>query len=38
MLNGDKVPESRYLELRNKDMIQLGSSTREYVLMLAPKA
>ncbi len=37
-LNGDKVPESRYLELRNKDMIQLGSSTREYVLMLAPKA
>ncbi|KAK4203607.1 SMAD/FHA domain-containing protein [Triangularia verruculosa] len=38
MLNGDKVPESRYLELRNKDMVQFGSSTREYVLMLAPKA
>ncbi|KAL2014964.1 hypothetical protein VTK56DRAFT_6650 [Thermocarpiscus australiensis] len=37
MLNGEKVPESRYLELRNKDMIQFGSSTREYVLMLAPK-
>jgi smad nuclear-interacting protein 1 len=37
MLNSDKVPESRYLELRNKDMIQFGSSTREYVLMLAPK-
>ncbi len=37
LLNGDKVPESRYLELRNKDMIQFGSSTREYVLMLAPK-
>jgi len=37
MLNGDKVPESRYLELRNKDMVQFGSSTREYVLMLAPK-
>ncbi|OTA55071.1 SMAD/FHA domain-containing protein [Hypoxylon sp. EC38] len=37
MLNGNKVPESRYLELRDKDMIQFGQSTREYVLMLAPK-
>lgn len=37
MLNNKKVPESRYLELRNKDMIQFGSSTREYVLVLAPK-
>ncbi|KAK3347488.1 SMAD/FHA domain-containing protein [Neurospora tetraspora] len=36
-LNGDKVPDSRYLELRDKDMIQFGSSTREYVLMLPPK-
>ncbi|KAK0625360.1 SMAD/FHA domain-containing protein [Bombardia bombarda] len=36
-LNGDKVPDSRYLELRHKDMIQFGSSTREYVLMLAPR-
>ncbi|KAK3689795.1 SMAD/FHA domain-containing protein [Podospora appendiculata] len=36
-LNGEKVPESRYLELRDKDMIQFGSSTREYVLMLAPR-
>lgn len=37
MLNTKKVPESRYLELRNKDMIQFGSSTREYVIMLAPR-
>lgn len=37
LLNGEKVPDSRYLELRNKDMIQFGSSTREYVLMLPPK-
>ncbi|KAI0114292.1 SMAD/FHA domain-containing protein [Hypoxylon sp. NC0597] len=37
MLNGKKVPESRYLELRDKDMIQFGQSTREYVLVLAPK-
>ncbi|KAI1097973.1 SMAD/FHA domain-containing protein [Jackrogersella minutella] len=37
MLNGKRVPESRYLELREKDMIQFGQSTREYVVMLAPK-
>ncbi|KAI2603728.1 SMAD/FHA domain-containing protein [Hypoxylon sp. NC1633] len=37
MLNGKKVPDSRYLELRDKDMIQFGQSTREYVIMLAPK-
>ncbi|KAI5863928.1 SMAD/FHA domain-containing protein [Durotheca rogersii] len=37
VLNGKKVPESRYLELRDKDMIQFGQSTREYVVMLAPK-
>lgn len=37
MLNSKKVPESRYLELRDKDLIQFGQSTREYVLMLAPK-
>ena len=36
-LNSDKVPDSRYLELRDKDMIQFGQSTREYVLMLAPR-
>ncbi|KAI1429015.1 SMAD/FHA domain-containing protein [Xylaria sp. FL1777] len=37
LLNSKKVPQSRYLELRAKDMIQFGQSTREYVLMLAPK-
>ncbi|KAI0870469.1 SMAD/FHA domain-containing protein [Hypoxylon argillaceum] len=36
-LNSKKVPQSRYLELRDKDMVQFGQSTREYVLMLAPK-
>lgn len=36
MLNGERVPESRYLELRDKDVIKFGSSTREYVLMLPP--
>ncbi|CAM1504261.1 Fc.00g018520.m01.CDS01 [Cosmosporella sp. VM-42] len=37
VLNDDKIPDSRYLELRDKDMIQFGHSTREYVVMLAPR-
>lgn len=37
VLNHDKVPDSRYLELRDKDMVQFGHSTREYVVMLAPR-
>jgi smad nuclear-interacting protein 1 len=36
-LNKETIPGSRYLELRDKDMIQFGDSTREYVLMLPPK-
>jgi smad nuclear-interacting protein 1 len=36
MLNKDPIQGSRYLELRDKDMIQFGQSTREYVLMLSP--
>ncbi|KAM0285461.1 hypothetical protein ACHAQH_001410 [Verticillium albo-atrum] len=36
-LNGKKVAESRYVELRDKDMVKFGHSTREYVIMLAPK-
>ncbi|KAF7524797.1 hypothetical protein G7054_g11294 [Neopestalotiopsis clavispora] len=36
MLNSKKIPDSRYLELKDKDLIQLGQSTREYVIMLAP--
>lgn len=36
-LNKEEIPPSRYLELRDKDMIQFGHSTREYVLMLEPK-
>ncbi|KAK2610418.1 hypothetical protein N8I77_003848 [Diaporthe amygdali] len=34
-LNGEKVPDRRYLELRPKDVIKFGLSTREYVIMLA---
>ncbi|KAG9244177.1 SMAD/FHA domain-containing protein [Calycina marina] len=37
MLNKEEVPSSRYLELRDKDMIQFGHSTREYVVLLSPK-
>lgn len=37
VLNDSKIPDSRYLELRDKDMIQFGQSTREYVVMLAPR-
>ncbi|KAJ4170507.1 hypothetical protein NW754_006645 [Fusarium falciforme] len=37
VLNDEKVPDSRYLELRDKDMMQFGHSTREYVIMLAPR-
>jgi smad nuclear-interacting protein 1 len=36
-LNKEEIPGSRYLELRDKDMIQFVHSTREYVLMLSPK-
>ncbi|TLD28897.1 hypothetical protein PspLS_03435 [Pyricularia sp. CBS 133598] len=36
-MNGDQVPESRYLELRHKDVVKFGQSTREYVVMLSPK-
>jgi smad nuclear-interacting protein 1 len=35
LLNKEQLPPSRYLELRDKDMIQFGHSTREYVLMLS---
>ncbi|KAI9643717.1 hypothetical protein NHQ30_008340 [Ciborinia camelliae] len=37
MMNKDPVDKSRYFELMDKDMIQFGHSTREYVLMLAPR-
>ncbi|KAK0384454.1 hypothetical protein NLU13_8540 [Sarocladium strictum] len=37
ILNEKKIGGSRYLELRDKDMIKFGDSTREYVLMLAPR-
>lgn len=32
-LNGEKVPTSRYIELREKDVLKFGFSTREYVVL-----
>ncbi|KAL3493657.1 SMAD/FHA domain-containing protein [Aspergillus germanicus] len=33
-VNGELAPAGRYVELRDKDMLQFGLSSREYVLML----
>ncbi|KAL4940940.1 SMAD/FHA domain-containing protein [Aspergillus oleicola] len=33
-VNGDPIPGGRYIELRDKDMLKFGNSSREYVLML----
>lgn len=32
-LNGEVIDDSRYYELREKDCVKFGASTREYVLM-----
>ncbi|KAJ1732240.1 hypothetical protein LPJ72_003524 [Coemansia sp. Benny D160-2] len=32
-LNGERIPSQRYVELRSEDVIKLGFSTREYVLL-----
>lgn len=34
-LNGEVVPDRRYLELRPKDVVKFGDSTREYVIILS---
>lgn len=34
-LNGEGVPDRRYLELRPKDVVKFGDSTRDYVVMLS---
>ncbi|KAL4785696.1 SMAD/FHA domain-containing protein [Aspergillus varians] len=33
-VNGEALPGGRYMELRDKDILQFGNSSREYVLML----
>ncbi|KAJ2716437.1 Smad nuclear-interacting protein 1 [Coemansia spiralis] len=32
-LNGEQIPEQRYVELRSEDVVRFGFSTREYVLL-----
>lgn len=32
-LNGDTIPSLRYIELRNKDMLQFGNVSLEYVFI-----
>lgn len=36
-VNGNLIPERRYVELKSKDVVTFGESTREYVLVLPPK-
>lgn len=36
-LNGERIEESRFVEIRDKDLIKFGESTREYVVMLPPR-
>ncbi|KAL1957926.1 hypothetical protein VTO42DRAFT_5318 [Malbranchea cinnamomea] len=35
-VNGDPAPPGRFMELKDKDVIKFGLSTREYVLILPP--
>ena len=35
-VNGEAVPAGRFLEVRDKDMLKFGLSTREYVMILPP--
>ena len=37
LLNGEKIEASRYLEVRNGDVVKFGFSEREFVVMLPPK-
>ncbi|KAI9267438.1 SMAD/FHA domain-containing protein [Sporodiniella umbellata] len=32
-LNGEKIPSTRYVELKSSDVLKFGSSTRDYVLL-----
>ncbi len=36
-VNGEPIPERRYVEVRSADVITFGESTREYVILMPPK-
>ena len=33
-VNGERIPEAKYMELRDKDVVKFGMSRREYVVQL----
>lgn len=33
-VNGDRIPESRYVELKNNDILKFGRHKVEYVIIL----
>jgi smad nuclear-interacting protein 1 len=35
-VNDHAIPEAKYVELRDKDMLKFGHSSREYVIQLPP--
>ena len=32
-LNGERIESARYYELKHKDIVKFGTSTRDYVVM-----
>lgn len=36
-VNGETVPERRYVEVKTGDVVTFGESTREYVILMPPK-
>ncbi|KAL8745890.1 MAG: hypothetical protein Q9184_007817, partial [Pyrenodesmia sp. 2 TL-2023] len=36
-VNGERVEGRRYVEVRSKDVLRFGESTREYVILVPPK-
>lgn len=37
VVNGEKVPDRRYVELKSGDSVGFGESSREYVILLPPR-
>ncbi|CAN0272436.1 unnamed protein product [Ectocarpus fasciculatus] len=33
LLNGEQIESARYIEMKEKDVVKFGTSTREYVLL-----
>ena len=36
-VNGEEVPKAKFVQLRSGDVVRLGESEREYVVILPPK-